>query len=141
MNNMNNKTYTDLVEQEKYPTDPIVPLDNPFINQAGSIQNLVNCKIGAVAVINSVKGSSRSNHWHKSSWHFLYILYGRVKYFERNLDGSDIIIREYGPGEMFFTPPSKVHKTEFLENTIMISLGREAKDTETHEKDIVREKF
>jgi quercetin dioxygenase-like cupin family protein len=138
---MNNKEYTDFVEQEKYPADPLVPLDPPFINAAGSIQNLTNCKIGAVAVISSVKGSERSNHWHRGSWHYLHIISGRVKYFERNLDGSDIVVKEYGPGQMFFTPPNKVHKTEFLEDTILISLGRESKDTETHEKDIVREKF
>lgn len=138
---MSNKEYTDLVSEEKYPIDPFVPLDPPFINAAGSIQNLTNCKIGAVAIINSVKGSSRSNHWHKSSWHYLHIISGRVKYFERNLDGSDRVIREYGPGDMFFTPPNKVHKTEFLTDCVMISMGKESKDHENHEADIVREEF
>lgn len=42
---MNNKEYTDLVFKGEYPKDPLVPLDEPFINDAGIIQNLVNCNI------------------------------------------------------------------------------------------------
>lgn len=138
---MNNKEYTDLVEKEEFPENPLVPLDKPFINDAGVIQNLLNCKIGAVAIIDSKCNSVRSNHWHKSSWHYLYIVSGRVRYYERNLDGTDVIIKDYKEGDMFFTPPNKVHKTQFLTDCIMISLGKESKDHETHEKDIIREEF
>jgi len=42
---------------------------------------------------------------------------------------------------MFFTPPNKIHKVEFLEDTILISIGKDSKDHESHEKDIVREEF
>jgi quercetin dioxygenase-like cupin family protein len=64
-----------------------------------------------------------------------------VRYYERNLDGSGLITKNYMPGDMFFTPPNKVHKTEFMSDCVMISLGKESKDHETHEKDIVREEF
>lgn len=37
---MDNKKYTQSVEQKQYPENPIVPLDNPFINKNGVIQNL-----------------------------------------------------------------------------------------------------
>ena len=133
--------YTDLVESENYPLNPLVPLDPPFINEAGTIQNLLNCKIGAVAVIHSKSGSCRSNHWHLSNWHHLYIVSGKVKYYERDLDGNNVIIAEYKAGDMFFTPPNKVHKTEFLEDTVMMSFGRDSKDHDNHEKDVVRELF
>jgi len=138
---MNNKEYTDLVDKEEFPLDPLVPLDAPFVNDAGTIQNLLNCHIGAVAVIHSKKDTVRSNHWHRGSWHYLYILSGEVRYYERNLDGSGLITKNYMPGDMFFTPPNKVHKTEFMSDCVMISLGKESKDHETHEKDIVREEF
>lgn len=42
---------------------------------------------------------------------------------------------------MFFTPPNKVHKTESITDSIMISLGKESKDHESHEKDIVRQEY
>ena len=34
---MNNKEYTDLVSQGNYPNNPLVSLDEPFINNAGSL--------------------------------------------------------------------------------------------------------
>jgi dTDP-4-dehydrorhamnose 3,5-epimerase-like enzyme len=138
---INNKTYTGFVDQEEFPSDPLVPLDPPFENAAGTIQNLLNCKIGAVAIIHSVKGSVRSNHWHKSNWHYLYVVSGSVKYYERNLDGTDVLIAEYKAGDMFFTPPNKVHKTEFLEDCVMMSFGRDSKEHDAHEEDVVREEF
>jgi uncharacterized RmlC-like cupin family protein len=141
MKDLTNKDFTDLVEQEDYRWGPIVPLDKPFENAAGKIQNLLNCKIGAVAIIHSVKGSVRSNHWHRSNWHYLYVVSGSVKYYERNLDGTDVLISEYKAGDMFFTPPNKVHKTEFLEDCVMMSFGRDSKEHEAHEEDLVRENF
>lgn len=138
---MNNKEYTDLVEEENFPKDPLVPLDEPFVNDAGAIQNLLNCKIGSVAIIHSVKGAERSNHWHKSNWHHLYVVSGMVKYYERDLNGSEFLINTYKAGDMFFTAPNKVHKTVFLEDTVLISMGRDSKDNNNHEKDLIREKF
>lgn len=138
---MKNKEYTDLVGKEEFPMDPLVPLDAPFVNDAGIIQNLLNCHVGAVAIIHSKKGSVRSQHYHLSNWHYLYVVSGEVKYFERNLDGTELMTRTYVAGDMFFTPPNKVHKTEFMSDTILISLGKESKDHLSHENDIVREEF
>lgn len=138
---MTNKEYTDLVEKETYPQDPLVPLDAPFVDERGIIQNLTNCQVGAVALITSKKGTERSNHWHKNNNHYLFIVSGRVQYFERDLDGSNIIVKTYEQGQMFFTPPNKVHKTLFLEDTILISIGKFSKDHDSHESDLVREEF
>ena len=138
---MNNKEYTDLVNANNFPQEPLVPLDPPFEDVRGKIQNLLNCSIGAVAIITSKKDSVRSNHWHKSNWHYLYVVSGSVKYYERNLDGSNIVEAEYKAGDMFFTPPNKVHKTIFLADTVMMSFGRDSKDHHHHEEDVVRENF
>lgn len=138
---MNNIEYTQLVKNAEYPKDPLVPLDPAFINAAGKIQNLINGNIGAVAIIHSIAGSTRSNHWHKNNWHYLYVISGVVKYFERNVDGTDILIKEYKEGDMFFTPPHKVHKTEFLTDCILLSIGKESKEHSAHEEDLVRVEF
>jgi len=138
---MNNKEYTDLVDKEEFPSDPLVPLDVPFVNAAGVIQNLLNCKIGAVAIIHSKSGSVRSNHFHKSNWHYLYVVSGSVKYYERDLDGSNEFRKIYEAGDMFFTAPNKVHKTEFLQDCVMMSFGRDSKKHEAHEEDLIREEF
>lgn len=138
---MKNKDYTDLVDQENYPDFPLVPLDAPFVNDAGTIQNLTNCKVGSVAVIHSKKGAIRSNHWHNSNWHYLYVLSGEVRYYERNLDGTGLVTKTYIAGDMFFTPPNKVHKTEFMADTVMVSIGKDSKEHDSHEEDLIREEF
>ena len=99
-----------------------VLLENPFIDNRGIIQNILNQSINAVAIITSKKGSIRSNHYHKENDHYLYIMSGSLEYYERELDeiGSNIKPIVYKTGEMFYTGPNKVHKVVFLEDTVTI---------------------
>src|ERR1700675_3073177 len=112
---MNNKKYTQAVEQNKYPVSALVPLDMPFVDERGAIQNLLNTSINGAAILTSKKGSIRSNHYHREDFHYLYIISGSMEYYERDLNeefvGKPLIINA---GEMVFTPPLKVHKTVFL---------------------------
>ena len=80
---MNNKEYTEAVDKGYYPVDKIVSLPEPFINDKGIIQNLLLFPITSIAVITSKAGSVRSNHYHKTDWHYLYILSGSMKYYEK----------------------------------------------------------
>jgi len=64
-----------------------------------------------------------------------------VRYYERNVDGTELITRNYIAGDMFFTPPNKVHKTEFMSDCVMISIGRDSKEHDDHEEDLIREEF
>jgi quercetin dioxygenase-like cupin family protein len=142
MKNMNNKKYTLAVEKEEYPNDPIVPLDEPFVNDKGYIQNILNTPINGAAVIFSKKGSVRSNHWHREDFHYLYVMSGSMEYYERDaysLKHSDPII--VSAGQMVFTPPKKVHKTIFIEDTVLLSFSKRNRDHESHEEDVVREEY
>ena len=47
-------------------------LKNPFVDARGSIQALVMEPINDVAIILSVKGSIRANHFHKTDSHYAY---------------------------------------------------------------------
>lgn len=141
---MNNKEYTEAVDKEKYPENPIVPFDAPFIDDRGSIQNLLNTNINGAAIITSKAGSVRSNHWHKEDWHYLYVMSGSMEYYERPVDLSrddsvlPIIVKA---GEMVFTPPHVVHKTVFLQDTILLSFSRRNRDHVSHEEDVIRQEF
>ena len=139
---MINKEYTTAVENKDYPQSILVPLDVPFVNHNGLIQNLLNTPINGAAIIVSTKGSVRSNHYHKEDFHYLYIVSGSMEYYERGVDeeftGEPLIV---GPGQMVFTPPMKVHKTVFLEDTFMISLSKRNRDHDSHEEDVVRLEF
>jgi len=118
-------------------------LEPPFIDNRGTIQNILNIPINSVALITSNAGAIRSNHWHKENDHYLYIISGSVEYYERDLneDGRNIKPLIFKSGDIFYTPPLKVHKVIFLEHTIMLSLGKNIKTHQAHEDDLVREEF
>lgn len=147
---MDNKTYVELINNGKFPTGITVPLDNPFIDDRGTISNLWLGQSGSVTLIHSNKGSIRACHYHKNDWHACYILSGTVKYFERDLNEKEsgclplqlnTIEQIFGPGSMFFTRPWVVHKMEFLTDTTMLTINNIRKDHDNYENSVVRVEF
>ena len=135
---MNNKEYLDLVNAGEYPQNQLVPLEEPYIDKRGMIQNI----IPTISIITSKAGTERSNHWHQHDHHFLYVISGSMHYHERDIDAEFV----EGPilvsaGQMVFTPPRKVHKTIFIEDTILLSCSKLPRDHVSHESDVVRVKF
>lgn len=118
-----------------------VPLPFKFEDERGIIQNILFQTVSSVALITSKAGTQRSNHYHKENGHYLYVLNGRVKYSERNLDGSESQTAEFGPGEMFFTGPMKVHLCEFIEDSVLISMNLQPRGPENDINDTVKELF
>ena len=135
---MKNKEYTMMVDVGAFPKEMLVPLDAPFKDVRGKIQNLVNVPVGSVAIITSKAGTARSNPWHKNNWHYLHVISGSMKYLEKNLDGTELKELICNAGDMVFTAPEKIHRTEFLEETVLLSLGNTSKEHEHHEEDLVR---
>ena len=62
-----------------------------------------------------------------------------MEYYECDIDKKypeqPLIISS---GQMVFTPPMKIHKTVFLEDTVLISLSKRPRDHDSHEEDVVR---
>jgi dTDP-4-dehydrorhamnose 3,5-epimerase-like enzyme len=141
---MKNKDYTNAVDKAEYPGEELVPLDEPFVDDRGSIQNLLNTNINGASIIISKASSVRSNHWHKEDWHYLYVMSGSMEYYERPVDLSrddsvkPIIVKA---GQMVFTPPHVVHKTVFIEDTVLLSFSKRNRDHNSHEEDVVRAEY
>lgn len=92
-----------------------------------------------VSVIHSKAGAVRSNHWHKTDEHYLYIVTGRMEYFSRPVGSKEAPwMAIVGPYEMVYTPANAEHTTYFPVETLMISISKYARDHETHEADLVR---
>jgi quercetin dioxygenase-like cupin family protein len=142
---MNNVEYGNLVAKGEFPDDIRVPLDTPFIDDRGVIQNILLSPITSTAIITSKAGTERSNHYHLQQWHYLLVISGSMEYYERPVGqpadettSKPILVKA---GEMVFTRPYYVHLTKFPEDTVLLSLGHGIKDHEHHEADLVREKF
>lgn len=138
---MTNKEYTKAVESEQYPADPSVPLGSKFEDERGVIQNLLLTPLNSIGIIESKAGTIRSQHYHKIGSHYLYVLSGRMEYSERYINGSNVVHRIVGPGEMIFTGPQRIHITKFIEDTVLLSMSKASKEHEDHEADLVRVKF
>lgn len=134
--------YTKLVDSGTWPEDRLVPLDAPFLNPAGSIQNVLLRPCTSVAVIRSLAQTLRANHYHRSDWHYSYVLSGEVLYFERPVGAQGVppplIFRA---GEMFFTPPMVEHCMAFREDTVFMTMAKNVRSHDSHESDLVRVAF
>ena len=129
-------------ERARWPSHGVVKLEKPFVDARGKIQPLVDEMMRSAVVIESKAGSIRANHYHKTDWHYCYVLSGQIEYLYRPT-GSDeepavILVDE---GEMVFTPPMVDHGMRFPVDTVFLTLGRNPRDQATYESDVVRVEF
>lgn len=137
-----NLEYTKKVEAENYPDSPVVPLGSKFEDERGFIQNLLFTNVQSIAIIKSKAGTVRSNHYHLTDWHYLYVVSGEMEYYERELgDNFTATHTVVKAGGMVFTPPMKVHKTVFTKDTVLVSCAKNVRSYEIHNKDMVKQEF
>jgi len=132
---------TPITDEEKktWPAHGVVKLEKPFVDGRGSIQPLVDIMMKSAVMIESKAGSLRANHYHKTDWHYCYVVSGTIEYLHRPT-GSDqepevILVNE---GEMVFTPPMIDHGMRFPVDTVFLTLSRNPRDQESYEADVVR---
>ena len=126
-------------ERESWPKAPKVSLEKPFTDRRGKIQPLVDLMMKSAVMIESKRGSLRANHYHKTDWHYCYVISGCIEYYHRPTGSADVpecvLVRA---GEMVFTPPMVDHGMKFPEDTVFLTLSRNPRDQEAYEADVVR---
>ena len=127
---------------EALPTDALVPLEPPFADERGAIQPLVEREMHSALMISSKQGSVRANHYHKTDWHYCYVVSGTMEYHHRPVGSSEqptkVIVEA---GQMVFSPPMVEHAMYFPVDTVFLTLSRNARDQESYEDDVVRTKL
>ena len=125
--------------------NPIIDLSEPFVDERGKIQNLVslfNESMHSAVMIDSKKGSVRANHYHKSDWHYCYVVSGGIDYYYREVGGTDEPLKVHiKQGQLFYTPPMLEHAMVFTEDTVFLTLGGGTRKHEDYESDLVRVKL
>ena len=126
-------------ERASWPRQPKVELEAPFADARGAIQPLVDLDMKSAVLISSKRGTVRANHYHRTDWHYCYVIEGAIEYFHRP-HGSEkaperILVQQ---GEMVFTPPMVDHAMRFPEDTVFLTLGRNPRDQASYEADVVR---
>lgn len=126
---------------ENWPENVIVPLSKPFIDDRGEIQPLVDVDIKSCVLISSKKGTVRANHYHKTDFHYCYVLEGSIEYYHRPVGSEEAHMEVIKKGQMFFTPPLVEHAMVFPEDSVFLAFGRNSRQQESYEGDLVRVQF
>jgi len=69
--------------REDYLDDPLVKLDAPFVDERGAIYPIVDAVMESCVIIHSKRGTVRANHYHKTDWHYCYVMEGEIEYHWR----------------------------------------------------------
>jgi quercetin dioxygenase-like cupin family protein len=122
-----------------WPKQPLVAIEPAHVDARGAIQGLVERPMKSACLITSKKGALRANHYHKTDWHYCYVISGLLEYFERPTGSTDKPKRWLvKAGEMVFTPPMMDHAMRFLEDSVWLTLSRNPRDQASYEADVVR---
>ena len=128
-----------LDDESMWPKEGLVELEPPHSDDRGKIQSLVNFPMKNLSLISSKKGVVRSNHYHLTDWHYMYVLSGSFDYYFRPTNsGEELQCVQVKAGEMIFTPPMEDHATVFLEDCDLLAISRNPRDQEAYEEDVRR---
>ena len=129
-------------EKQLWPKEALVKLPNAHSDERGWIQPLCDLNMKSASLIFSKKNSWRANHYHKSDWHYIYVLSGIFEYYYRKTNSKEeikkLIIKK---GELLFTPPMVDHAMLYTEDTNILVVSKNPRDQKTYEEDTVRIKF
>ncbi len=126
-------------DPQNWDGEVIVPPDAPFSDARGDIIPLADAHMRSAVLITSAKGTLRANHYHKTDWHYCYVLEGEIDYYHRAVGDTGVPEKvTIGKGVMFFTPAMVEHAMVFTKDTVFLTLGGNPRDQESYERDLVR---
>ena len=108
------------------------------LDDRGEILSIVDHLISNVSIITCNPGSIRSNHYHHSDFHFMYVLEGEIDYFFKDINSEEIGYLKVKTGDTIFTPDNEIHATYFPLRTRLIVSSKFPRDQITYEQDTVR---
>lgn len=120
-----------------------------FVDDRGGITKLLDdgkTVIKSMLMMTSKPGAIRANHYHKEDGHYVYMLTGKMDYFEAPLvDGQPDLSKtervEVGAGDMVFTPPMVAHAMKFTEDSTCFVFALKSRSQDDYEQDTVRVKL
>lgn len=98
-----------------YPLPDIFPVYVKYCGECGWVASQLtkSDKFNVVSNFND-PGDSRAPHYHKTGWHFEFVTFGKVEYFQRPLGSKEVphsIILNVG--QLLFIPPMVEHGLYF----------------------------
>ena len=117
----------------------IIPIREPFVDERGEILNLIDAPFTSAAVVTSVKGAVRGNHYHKTDYHYCWLQRGGLLYYHRPVGATSRPKRRViKPGQLFYTPPRYEHAMHFTKDSVMFVFARNNREMANYEADTIR---
>ena len=111
--------------------------------ERGNITKLLDdgkTKVRSILLITSRAGSVRSNHYHKKDAHWIYMISGKMEYYEKPVRGGKIKKAILGPGDIVYTAPMMIHTTRFPKDSVFMAFSIRSRNQKAYEEDTVRVK-
>ena len=116
-----------------------VPVRRPFVDARGAILNLIDAPFTSAAVITSVRGAVRGNHYHKTDYHYCWLERGGMILYQRRVGDRRPPTRwVIKAGQLFFTPPMHEHMMRFTKDSVMLVFARNNREMAHYEADTIR---
>lgn len=104
----------------------------------GKFLSIIDDKIHNISILKSKRNTIRSNHYHLTDWHYIYVISGSIHYLFKKINEKDIKYLFIKKGEVIFTPPMEIHTTYFSQETEILVANGQNRNRNTYEKDLVR---
>jgi dTDP-4-dehydrorhamnose 3,5-epimerase-like enzyme len=115
--------------------EKIYKTENPFKDQRGTINNYeLPEKINLVAVIDSIKGCIRANHYHPTQEQKCILIKGKYISVTKDLlnENEDVQTRIINQGDLSVIPPNVAHTMIFLEDSLFLNLVNGEREHENY---------
>ena len=76
---------------EKFTEKDLINLPKGYEDERGIIQPLCDLNMKSASLIVSKPNTWRANHYHKTDWHYIYVLKGSFEYYFRKTNSGDKI--------------------------------------------------
>ena len=104
----------------------------------GKFFSIIDDKIYNISILKSKKNTIRSNHYHLTDWHYIYVISGSMHYLYKKIKEKNIHYIHVKKGEVIFTPSKEIHTTYFSQDTEMIVANGQSRKKNIYEKDLIR---
>ena len=118
---------------------PEAPLELHEDNRGKIVDIFYKKNINHVAVVQSVKGSVRGNHYHRLTTQHMLITKGSLEYWHKplhsELDAECILLKE---GDFVSTPPNEIHALNIVEDNEFVVFTEGVRGGKDYEQDTFR---
>jgi len=118
---------------------PEEPLELHEDNRGKIVDIFYKKNINHVAVVQSVKGSVRGNHYHRLTTQHMLITKGSLEYWHKPLnseiDAECVLLKE---GDFISTPPNEIHALNIVEDNEFVVFTEGVRGGKDYEQDTFR---